>query len=264
MKKIKAIIISVLIIAIILTSAYIIIRRELRSERIKEIIYQYALKNGIDLQIDNISYRISLNGIFFDLNSIRFSHVKAAGSIERVSLQIDLFRLFRREILISRMILDRPDVLIKPIEKLNENADESKIDLSISSNVQIKNGRVVYDSIGADSIYAGLSISADSKINIVGKADYLLTLNIPAELKRQKAAFNLILSDTLTAKNIYLQNEKFTLKISGNIIDSIILADADVEIKDPEDFKQQIMTNDSIKLSGEVKIKASAKYNLKL
>lgn len=249
------------ILAVLLLTGYILIMRALNPQRIREIIYEYAEMNSVELKIDEISYRIALSGIYFNADGINFRHERAEGDIERISLQLDIFRLIRKEIFINRMILKNPDIRILRVNSVKDDSSERKIDLSITSNLRIEQGRIMYDSIGADSLYADIIMSADSSMHLLGNAAFRLITDLPEDLKSMKASFNADIGESVSIKHLSVKNKKFSLTAEGALKDTLLYFKSDVKTDEPEYFKSILLKNDSIEIDGSVKVSVEGVYN---
>lgn len=269
MKKIFSFLISlIIIILVIFIGLYLVIKNEMKAEKIAKRIEALSAQTDYHVSFDNIDYSLSLSGlnaVMYDVNidSDVFDFIS-----RKVNLNLNIFRFLFKEIVINNMTVYDGVLILKNIKSDSLKSVDNNI--LLTSNIFLKNCMLIYDTLTVSEINGKCRISGKDDISITGKLSFLPEMKYLNKLGKCSSSFAVLGKNKWTILLNKIEFEK-GIKINGdvNIKNDSINYEINVNSNDISIINELIDTefrfngNSELSISGYYILKDLLKKNFK-
>ncbi len=269
MKKIFTFLISLIIIILVIAiGLYLVVKNEMKAEKIAKRIEALSKQTDYHVYFDNIDYSLSLSGlnaVMYDVNidSDVFDFIS-----RKVNLNLNIFRFLFKEIVINNMTIYDGVLILKNIR--SDSLIKTNNNISLTSDIFLKDCMLIYDTLTISEINGKCRISGKDDISITGKLSFLPEMKYLNKLGKCSSSFAVLGKNrwTILLNRVDFENG---IKMNGDIIITNDSIDYEVNIKsnDLSIINQLIDTdfrfngNSELSISGYYMLNDSMKKNLK-
>lgn len=260
MKRIISIVLIIIIVlSVLLTGVLLILRNELREEKLKMRIREIAAENGYGIDMDGIGYNIGFSGFTAYVTDITIESALFRLKAERIYMDLDIWLLFRKQIRFRSININNFDLLVFKYKKKAET-DTPASNLEFSSSIRLNNGTAAYDTLAIDIKSGILSVYNENGLYAKGIIKFNTDLQYIRELGDIKTEFSISFKDGLRIHEAEISNSNIYALIKGGI-DSIS-ADYDIyaDVADINLVRKYISIDDSIQFEGALTGHAEGEY----
>lgn len=186
-------IILIIILGVVLIGAYLVLRNEMRPEKIAERVEDISSTFGYDISFSNIDYSLSLNGINAAISDVNIEGQELALLSGKINFNLDILRFLFKEIVIRNMTVYNGIFIIKDFSSDSVAGDTSAGQhYMLSSDIFLRNCSIIYDSINIDSLNGSLTISADRAVSVTGNVKFMTNVAYLRHMGYIESGFALI------------------------------------------------------------------------
>lgn len=209
---VKVILIIFVLLILVYTAGFYIIKSFLTEERIKGLVYQNLSKAGFVVQIKTLSYDFGFFSSSVVLKESWIENQLFSVKSKNIKLSFNPLRIiFKKELELKRVDISDFEILIKNQKKESDSDKERKVDekkegISIFSNIYFKNGNITYDTFNLKNLNGFLKFSYNKNFEFETNFnfDFLYKYN---NLKNNSLTAKGVIDSTFDIKKLTLKNE---------------------------------------------------------
>lgn len=264
MKKITVIVITVLmIIAVAGVGLLLIVRNELREEKLKTRIREIAAENGYSVSMNDIGYSFSFSGLTAFITDADVESKLFKLHAERIYFDLDIWLLIKKQIRFRSINVDNFSLTVfKQKDSVKEAMPGGN--LEFSSNILLKNGTAQYDAFNLHDINGRLSLITEDEILAKGEMRFTSGNNYPARFGAINIIFSLSYGDSLIVHKCQYDNGNIIGNASGSLGKGGIHFSTSGHLEDLNIIRQFVNIDDTLLFKGSAEYTADGYYDFGL